>query len=354
MNHPHSSLPQDQLLAAIVGGTDDAIYAKDLDGRIVYWNDAATRLYGYDSAEILGTPVSVLIPDELRGEERVIIERVREGERIEHYATRRQRRDGEIVHVSLTVTGMLDDRGEVMAASVIARDVTESVELAALREANVMKDNFVAFVAHEFRTPMTSISGFVSLLLQRWEEFDETDKHRFLTIVDQQTTRLSMLIDDLLTLSAVEAAGERLQGEPTGIVRAIRSALVELGREDITVTCPDEAVALASDGHLRQMLLNLISNAIKYGAEPIDISVTCGDAMVGVTVHDNGPGVPPSFRDQLFERFSRSSSALRSEAVGSGLGLSIVEALARAYGGSARYLDGDGATFTVELPRALT
>src|SRR5690606_32577508 len=116
-------------LAAIVESSDDAIISKDLDGVIVSWNKGAERLYGYAAEEAIGRPVSMLIPEDRPDEMPSILARIRAGEQIEHYETLRRRKDGGVVHVSLSVSPLKDAQGRIVGASKIARDVTERVRL---------------------------------------------------------------------------------------------------------------------------------------------------------------------------------------------------------------------------------
>jgi PAS domain S-box-containing protein len=114
-----------QRLAAIVESSDDAIVSKDLDGVIATWNKGAERLFGYLEQEIVGKPITILIPEQHRDEENRILQRIRRGERIDHFETMRQRRDGSLVSISLTVSPITDDSGRIVGASKIARDITE-------------------------------------------------------------------------------------------------------------------------------------------------------------------------------------------------------------------------------------
>jgi PAS domain S-box-containing protein len=110
-------------LAAIVEWSDDAIFSKDLDGVVLSWNRGAERMYGYTAAEMVGRSVETLVPDDLQGDVDRIMERIRGGETVDHYQTRRRRKDGEVLHVSVTVSPIRDEAGQVIAASTIARDI---------------------------------------------------------------------------------------------------------------------------------------------------------------------------------------------------------------------------------------
>ena len=135
---PHTGRDAAAALAAIVQSSDDAIYSKDPEAKLTSWNAAAERLYGYAASEVLGKHVSLLVPADRRGEETQILGRVLQGERIDHFETRRVRKDGEVVDVSISVSGVADVNGNIVEAAVIARDLTEqkrfAVELAEERK----------------------------------------------------------------------------------------------------------------------------------------------------------------------------------------------------------------------------
>src|SRR5690606_30011294 len=117
-------LNEQRHLAAIIEGSEDAIITKDLDGRILSWNPAAEEIYGYNAEEVIGRLATMLLPKGREDEERKILSRVRAGESVAHFASLRRRKSGEVFHASLTVSPLRSDAGEIVAASVIARDVT--------------------------------------------------------------------------------------------------------------------------------------------------------------------------------------------------------------------------------------
>ena len=122
-------------LAAIIESSEDAIISKDLDGKITSWNQAAERLYGYTSDEVIGKPTTILIPPERQSEEPQILERIRRGERVDHYETVRRRKDGTLFDISATVSPIKDENGQVIGASKIARDITERIQIERRRAA---------------------------------------------------------------------------------------------------------------------------------------------------------------------------------------------------------------------------
>jgi len=159
-------------LAKVVESSDDAIVSKDLNSIITSWNPAAERMFGYTSDEAIGKSIRLLIPDHLQNEEDVVLAKIRAGEKVDHYETIRQRKDGTRLHVSLTVSPIRDQSGAVIGASKIARDVSERVAMehdnqrlfAEAREANRVKDDFLAVLSHELRTPLNAIVGYSRLM----------------------------------------------------------------------------------------------------------------------------------------------------------------------------------------------
>jgi PAS domain S-box-containing protein len=188
-------------LAAIVQSSDDAIVAIDLNGVITSWNQGAEHLYGYAAQEAVGQPIAMLISPEGSEAEKNILERMRAGEHINHFETVRRRKDGSDVGISLTLSPIRDARGEVIGASRIARDVTErkraeeatrvayEQELAARAEseqANRLKDEFLATVSHELRSPLNSILGWSKMLSAR--RLDEEESARALVVMWRNVT----------------------------------------------------------------------------------------------------------------------------------------------------------------------
>ena len=141
-------------MAAIVAASDDAIVSKTLEGIILSWNEGAHRLFGYSPAEAVGRSGDLIIPSELRQQEREILEQIRQGDRVDHFETVRVAKDGRRLNVSLTISPVRDDSGRVIGASKVARDISDRKQVeAALRDADRRKDEFLATLAHELRNP---------------------------------------------------------------------------------------------------------------------------------------------------------------------------------------------------------
>ena len=172
-------------LAAIVSSSDDAILSKDLDGMITSWNAAAERMYGYSAQEIVGQPVTLLFPPDRQNELTQIMERIRRGERVDHYETTRVRKDGSQLSVSVTVSP-IKNSSTVIGASAIARDITERKALEQQREA------FVGLVTHELKTPLTALQGNIQLAQRRLT--------RLLSQAEQLEEEQQRTLEDVLTM----------------------------------------------------------------------------------------------------------------------------------------------------------
>jgi signal transduction histidine kinase len=224
----------------------------------------------------------------------------------------------------------------------------------ALERANEMMTNFVALAAHELRTPITSIHGFVHTLNHLGDRLSEEQQREVRETLESQTIRMAMLVEQLLDLSrldaeAVEIAPERFR------VRAKLADLVDAAVADradgVTVDVSDELEANADPTAFDRIVTNLITNAFRYGEPPVLVRAECIDHQFRVTVEDRGGGVPSEFVPDLFERFSRSENS-RARAGGTGLGLAIARSYARAHGGDLVYESAEpqGARFKLVLP----
>src|SRR5262249_24059032 len=160
-------------LAAIVESSDDAILGKDLDLRITSWNRAAERMFGYTPSEAIGQFARIIIPESRWTEEETVMQSIRRGEKVEHHETERCAKDGTVIPVSLSISPIHDATGSVVGASSIVRNITrqraeekERQAWLAAEEANRAKDQFIATVSHDLRSPLTAITGWVSMLKQ--------------------------------------------------------------------------------------------------------------------------------------------------------------------------------------------
>lgn len=220
-----------------------------------------------------------------------------------------------------------------------------------LEEANHTRRRFLYAVSHDLRSPLTSIRGFVVLLQRRWGRLDDSQRRDFLERIEMRSTAMDGMIDDLLTLSQLQEA--TVKAEPMDI--ALPTFLTELVADShvpgvlLTEVC---GTARVDPGHLARIVTNLIDNAGKYGAPPVEVSATCDGDTVELRIRDHGDGVPAEFESALFEAFSQARPA--GEVEGVGLGLSIVHHLVSQNDGRVHHErpDGLGACFVVTLPRS--
>ena len=222
-----------------------------------------------------------------------------------------------------------------------------------------LRSDFVASVSHELRTPLAQIRMFTeTLLLGRVRSEDERD--RSLEILDQEVRRLTHLVDNLLYVARGERNGLRLHPEETdfgALAREVIEGFTPLAaarRATLTERIQDGVPARVDRSAMRQVLLNLLDNAVKYGppGAAVTVGVEAGDGMARLWVEDQGPGVPAGERERIWERFARLDRDVESAIAGSGIGLAIVRELVSSQGGRCRVEDavGGGARFVVEVP----
>jgi signal transduction histidine kinase len=243
------------------------------------------------------------------------------------------------------VTGLALDRVRLYEAEHEAR--------LQLERANEVKANFIALAAHELRTPMTTIHGFVTTLHHLGDRLDSEQREQVREALIQQTNRMARLVEQLLDLSRLDADAIDIVLEPVD-VRAQVDEIVRSVADDpdaVEVAVPADTEATIDRNVLDRVVGNLITNAFRYGTPPVIVSAERTDRHLRITVEDRGGGVPPEFIPDLFERFSRSEGS-RASAVGTGLGLAIARSYARAHGGDLIYEDAlpSGAKFRLVLP----
>jgi PAS domain S-box-containing protein len=353
-------------LAAIVESSEDAIISKDLNGRITSWNTAAQRIFGYEEHEVLGKSVLLLMPPERHNEEPGILERIRRGDRIEHYETVRRRKDGTLLDISLTVSPIRDGTGKIVGASKIARDISDRKRAdetlkrqhEMLKEVDQRKNEFLAMLGHELRNPLAAIKNAA-------EEFTDGDQDATkwaAGVVQRQTAQLSRLVDDLIdvariTRGRIELRRDNLDVGPI-ILRAVETArpLISERRHSLEVRIPEETLLVCADSaRLEQLLVNLLTNAAKY-TDPggtIGLNAKKSGKWVMITVEDNGIGISPELLPYIFDLFVQEPRGLDRSRGGLGLGLALSKSLAEMHGGELSVKSrgpGCGSSFTVRLP----
>jgi PAS domain S-box-containing protein len=354
--------PLQELLASIVEDSDDAILSKTLDGTILTWNKAAERMYGYRPEEVIGKNVSMLLPPDRPEEVCQILQRLRLGEKIEHYETRRRTKDGDILYVSLTISPVRDAQGQVFGASTIARDITQTkMAEEALRNSErlAVAGRMAATVAHEINNPLETVTN-VLYLLSRNQELDEGAR-KYLKIADEELRRIAQITRSTLglyrerdTTPGAVNLSEMIDNLLIFYQRQVQSLGVKVEKRFDSV-----GRVVGVSGELRQVIANLLANAIDA------LSVT-GTALkmhvyesadwrslskrgIRVVMADDGPGMNAQTQANLFRPFYTTKGHK-----GTGLGLWVSQGIVTKHGGTIRLRSRTGARhgtcFAVFLP----
>jgi PAS domain S-box-containing protein len=348
-------------LAAIVESSDDAIASKTLDGIVTSWNPGATRLFGYEPDEIIGKPITTIIPPELHSEEVEILARLRRGDRIEHYETVRIAKDGRRVDISLTLSPIRGEDDTIIGASKIARDITERKRNERLlREADRRKDEFLATLAHELRNPLAPICAAAELLKHAKSLAPEL--RAATAILERQARQMTHLVDDLLDVSRITSGRIRLHPEPVELKDLLKTVIetyrhsAETARHQIALAASAESVYVSGDRiRLTQIISNIFHNAVKYTPPggKIEIALRTEDQHAVMSVRDNGMGIPPEMLEHIFEPFAQLDRSYERPDAGLGIGLTLAKRLADLHGGriEARSAGrGKGTEFVIHLP----
>jgi PAS domain S-box-containing protein len=341
--------------AAIIESSDDAIISKSADGYITSWNKGAEHLYGYTPEEIIGQPVSVLMPPNKRDDFPFIMNQLHQGKRVEHYETQRMTKDGEILHVSITVSPIRDTQGNIIGASKIARDITDKVENEKLRE------EFVSTTSHELKTPLTSQQIFGELLENMIKKNGADEYLPYIQKINLQTKKLTKLVEELLELSRLEMDGLRLENKVFPIDELIQEIIetTKLTTKHKIITKGKTHAYIRGDrDRIGQVLTNLLSNAIKYSpkANKINISSEIKDESVIISVQDFGIGIPEQYKERIFERFFRVTDNDEKTYPGMGIGLHFCKQIIEKHHGRiwATGSKGTGSIFSFSLPYVKT
>jgi two-component system phosphate regulon sensor histidine kinase PhoR len=348
-----------QRLTVVFEAMTEGVIAVDPRHRLMFANASANALFGLDETSVgrlvpelirspqvqnaVETTLGLVSPNAFQGELSVS---AREG------PNRGPAR-------SLSVRGSPLPGLPSPGAVLVFHDVTE------LRRLERMRQDFVANASHELKTPLASIKAYTETLLD-WALYDEAVNVRFLERIDEQTERLNQLILDLLSLARLDSGEEIFDHQPLAIVPVLESCVdahrgrAEAKNLDLVFDPGDlgpESLVRADEEAVRQIVENLIDNAIKYTPENGTVRVVCSGTPRAITVEvaDTGIGIPRDDLSRIFERFYRVDKARSRELGGTGLGLSIVKHVVQAIGGQLDVWSrvGAGSRFTVQLPRAL-
>jgi PAS domain S-box-containing protein len=370
--------------SAIVESSDDAILSKDLNGTIQSWNKGAERIFGYTAEEVIGKPITILMPEGRKNEEPQILARVRNGERVDHYETVRQRKDGTLLNISLSVSPIRDSDGVIIGASKIARDITPAklaqealhaareelakanAELEArvkartdsLREAVAQMHEFSYTVSHDLRGPVRAMQGYASAMIEDFGDRLDERGREYLQRIVRGSIRMDKLIQGVLIYSKI------VQNQVTCVPVSLDSLIPEIAHQYHDMESPQMGMlvkgrllpVMAHESSLTQAISNLLSNAKKFvapGTIPkVEIWTERRDQQIRLWIKDNGIGINPKFQSRLFGMFERLNQDDHYE--GTGIGLAIVRKAIEKMGGTVGVeSDGiHGSSFWIELPAA--
>ncbi|HEY0526317.1 MAG TPA: PAS domain S-box protein [Stellaceae bacterium] len=358
-------------LAAIVESSTDAIIGKTVDGIVTSWNEAAAAMFGYAAEEMIGRPITTLFPPGRLVEEGMILDRVRRGERVEHYETVRRRKDGTEIEVSLTVSPIRDAAGTVVGVSKIARDITErklaeaclqnlQSELLHVSRLSTM-DRMASTLAHELNQPLTAVTNYLSALRRLIAAGPGADPKRVDEILDrtvEQATRAGQVIRRLREFVAKGETERRIEGVNDMVEDAAGLALVGARQEGVAASMEFGGgipKVLVDRVQIQQVLINLVRNALeameRSATRELRIATRYlhDSRQAEITVADTGPGIAPEIANRLFQPF------VSTKKTGMGLGLSICREIVEAHGGmlsAAGVNEPTGTVFSMIVPIA--
>ena len=323
-------------IAAIVQSSDDAILSKDLSGYIKSWNPAASRIFGYAQEEILGKSILLLIPEELRSEEKVILEKIRAGESIDHYETVRITKSGERLNVSLSISPVRDENGTIIGASKTLRDITGKKRLeASLLQAEKIAaaGRMAATIAHEVNNPLEAITNLIFLARVHADQPDSV--RNFLEQAESELIRVSHIARQTLGFYRENASAASVS--PSELTeRTIRIYEPKCNEAGILIerNLNSTRRVILRTGEILQVISNVVANAIHAMPSGGTLSISTEDVDgpeqhgVAIVIKDNGVGITAQQLPRIFDAFFSTRVG-----VGTGIGLFVARQFAMGHGG---------------------
>jgi len=352
---------------ALVSSSSDAFIGNSADGVIRSWNPAAAKMFGYPEGEAIGQHVSMLVAPEHLQEVPCVLSRIARGEPVERFDSVGVHKDGSRIDLSLAVFPVVDKNGTVLGISTIATDISlrkqaENQLLRAKEDAEAAaraKSEFLANISHELRTPMNGILGMTDLALDT--SLDAEQREYLLTIKTSGRSLLE-LIEKLLDFTHTESGALRLHAAAFDLPEMLRQTIrpfifqgQQVGLQVVYEIKPDVPAIVVGDGErLRQVLVNLIGNAVKFTHQgKVEVRVSCKSctaesAELLFAISDTGIGIPKDKHAAIFEPFTQSDGSSTRKYGGTGLGLAVCSRLVELMGGKiwVESDPGHGSTFS--------
>jgi PAS domain S-box-containing protein len=348
-------------LAAIVESSEDAIVSKDLNGIVRSWNPQAERMFGYTVEEMIGQPITIIIPPELYSDEEMILGKIKNGQKIDHFETVRVAKSGERIDVSLSISPVKDERGRIVGAAKIARDIREHRRIErALRttEKLAAAGRLAATVAHEINNPLEAVTNLIYLAKRDLPDADRVAIH--LNMATQELERVAHIARQTLGFYRDTTAPIRMNLDKTlNDLLLLYEKRLEVRNIRLVKQCVPDAEVKAFAGEIRQAISNLLTNSMD--AMPAGGTLTVrirrthkwnnSDVPgVRITIADTGTGITPEHRRNLFQPFFTTKAD-----VGTGLGLWITRGIVDKHGGLMQLKSGTGGNrhgtaFSIFLP----
>ncbi|MEO6522766.1 MAG: PAS domain S-box protein [Mucilaginibacter sp.] len=339
-------------LAAIIASSDDAIVSKTLESVITSWNSSAERMFGWTAEEMIGQTIYKLIPADRQQEEPLILGRLKSGDRVEHFETKRLTKDGRLIDVSVSVSPIRNREGHIVGLSKIARDITER------KQDEMRKSDFIGMVSHELKTPLTSLSAILQVAGAKLQQSDDSFLSGAMQKANIQVKRMTDMINGFLNVSRLES-GKIVIDKQNFQLDALVSEVIDEIKLSVNShhihfdNCPPIYV-IADRDKISSVISNLLGNAIKYSPSDTDITIKCvaENKKATISIQDKGIGIKPEDAKKIFDRYYRIQSGQHKHVSGFGIGLYLSAEIIRRHDGQiwVESAYGQGSTFYFSLP----